>query len=358
MIEIECFADIFGTMVEKYVEPSTWDWTIGEDMFTNDYIRSMSNPLDKEDPEEYERLYWVDVDNCIPEGDEDDPDYNDLCGVHTNCAVQNHWFYQLSNFITPEKAAKIAYWNLCYYLTPLSDYDDAREGSINAATSLYGLCSYEYIQVMNTWAFETVGDPAPNPCVPTSVYITGPTKLNMGQPGTWVAHPSGGTGTYSYEWYVDYGSGWGGPYGTQSSFSTMMPDVEAMNLRVDVTSGSQQASDEHLVICRDCFGPMKSMKVSIFPNPAEEILNVTIDEEERIKNKNLSGEKVNSSNNDINDYSGDIIYTLYNIYGQVVYNRSTREKTIQINTGSLQKGHYILKIINKDSVISKQILIK
>ncbi|NQU81123.1 MAG: T9SS type A sorting domain-containing protein [Bacteroidetes bacterium] len=41
-----------------------------------------------------------------------------------------------------------------------------------------------------------------------------------------------------------------------------------------------------------------------------------------------------------------------------VYNNSTPEKTIKINTSSLQKGHYILKIIYKDSVISKQIMIK
>ncbi|GAH78816.1 unnamed protein product, partial [marine sediment metagenome] len=96
----------------------------------------------------------------------------------------------------------------------------------------------------------------------------------------------------------------------------------------------------------------------IYPNPAEDILNVTIDEEERIKNNNLSGEKVNSSDDTKNDYSGDIIYTLYNIYGQVVYNRSTREKTININTSGLQKGHYVLKIISNDSVVSKQIMIK
>ena len=356
----ESFADIFGTMVERYAEPSTWDWTFAEDAFTSYYYRSMSNPNIREHPDTYDGTWWINVDNCIPAGG---PFGNDYCWVHTNCGVQNHWFYLLSDVIGSypigeTKAAKIAYWNLCYYLWDLSDYDDAREGSINAAASLYGECSTEYISTMDAWAAVGVGDPAPDPCnPPLYVYITGPTKLNMGQPGTWVAHPSGG-GTYSYEWYVDYGSGWGGPYGTQSSFFTIMPDIESMNLRVDVTSGSQQASDQHLVICLDCYGPMKSMKVGIFPNPAKDILNVTIDEEERIKNKNLSGEKVNSFNNDKNDYSGDIIYTLYNIYGQVVYNNSTREKTIKINTSGLQKGHYVLKIIYDDSVISKQIMIK
>ncbi|MQY80090.1 MAG: T9SS type A sorting domain-containing protein [Bacteroidetes bacterium] len=35
-----------------------------------------------------------------------------------------------------------------------------------------------------------------------------------------------------------------------------------------------------------------------------------------------------------------------------------QEKQIRINTADLPKGHYVLKIIHNDSVISKQIMIK
>ncbi|MCD6566890.1 MAG: M4 family metallopeptidase [Bacteroidales bacterium] len=377
---MESFSDIFGEVIEYYTLGNN-DWIMGTNLI-NEVKRSLQNPhlydayISTEIYNDGCNITGFDFDYLqeypISYHDNNWYPYNNSIGAHINLSVQNKWFYLLANGGTQNgvtvsgigiyKAARITYTNLVDNIGIGSTYPTAREGTIDVAETLYGECSPEYISTMNAWAAVNVGDPAPDPCdppdPPLNVYITGPTKLNMGQPGTWYAHPSGGTGSYSYEWYVDFGWGWGGPYGTQSYYTTMMPDVEAMNLRVDVTSGYQQASDQHLVICLDCFGPMKSMKVDIFPNPAKDILNVTIDEEERIKNINLSGEKVNSSNNDKNDYSGDIIYTLYNIYGQVVYNRSTREKTIKINTSGLQKGHYVLKIISNDSVVSKQIMIK
>jgi len=182
----------------------------------------------------------------------------------------------------------------------------------------------------------------------------------MGEYGTWFAHPSGGTGSYSYKWYADYGLGWGGPYGHQASYTDRMMPVEdymAMDLRVDVTSGDQQASDVYLVICLDCFGGQ--MSALIYPNPAEDFLNVIIEDKESYSmNSTLKNKKTDDPPKQQNEFGDDIIYTLYNNYGQVVYNKKTKKKRIQINTGNLQKGHYILKIINKDSVISKQIMIK
>jgi len=280
-----------------------------------------------------------------------------------NSGVQNKWFYLLAvgdehngiivNGIGRNKALTIAYRNMIT-LNTNDDFYDSREGAIYSASYIYGHCSPEYISTMNAWAAVGVGDPAPDPCSQLSVYITGPTKLNMGEAGTWYAHPSGGTGSYSYEWYTDFGWGWGGPYGTQSYFTTMMPDVEAMNLRVDVTSGTQQASDEHLVICLDCFGLMKA---DIYPNPADDILNVTIEEAESIESETLKGKKMDGSSKDKNEYSGDIIYTLINNYGQVVYNNRTNEKRIRINTSNIPEGIYILKIVLKDGIITKQVVI-
>ncbi|MBA7532170.1 hypothetical protein ES705_24396 [subsurface metagenome] len=213
---------------------------------------------------------------------------------------------------------------------------------------------------MDAWAAVDVGDPAPDPCdpppPPLSVYITGPQMLYYGDYGTWVAHPSGGTGTYSYDWYVDNGWGWEGPYGHQASYTDrMMPVEDWMELRVDVTSGEQQESGMHLVICMDCFGGQ--MSALIYPNPAEDFLNVIIeDKESEIINSTLKSKRKTSKFT--NGYSGDIIYTIYNNYGQNVFTCKTKEKQIRINTADLPKGHYVLKIIYNDSLISKQIMIK
>jgi len=350
----ESFSDIFGTMVERYAEPSTWDWTIAEDAFTSYYYRSMSNPNIRYHPDSYGGLYWHDVSNCNPEVD---PDH---CYVHSNNGVQNHWFYLLSIAITPEKAARIAYKNLCNYLTPLSDYDDAREGSINAARSLYGECSDEYISTMNAWAAVGVGDPAPDPCnpPPLSVYITGPEMLYFGDYCTWYANASGGTGNYSYDWYIRYEYQWMGPLGHHASYSDWVyPLHDYIDLRVDVTSGEQQQSAYYFVWCMDCEGGM--MKASVYPNPSDDFLIVNIEEtDSETNNATLKSKRVESSQGIKKGLSDEFVFILYNNFGQAVYNKRTREKSIQINTSNLQKGHYILKIIHNDSVISKQIMIK
>lgn len=375
---MESFSDVFGEVIEYYTLGSN-DWIMGTNL-RNEVKRSLQNPLNYDvyiatntyydgcDIVNHSFAYFQDY--PISYHDANWYPYNNSTGAHINCSVQNKWFYLLANGGTQNgvtvngigiyKAAQITYNNLVNYIGISSTYPTGREGAINAATSLYGECSPEYISTMDAWAAVGVGDPAPDPCdppdPPLNVYITGPTKLDMGESGTWYAYPSGGTGSYSYEWYTDFGWGWGGPYGTQSYFTTMMPDVEAMNLRVDVTSGTQQASDEHLVICLDCFVPLK---VGIYPNPADDILTVKVeDTENETTNSSLKNKALNNYPGKKKEFGGNIIYTLYNNYGQVVYNNSTREKTIKINTSSLQKGHYVLKIIYNDSVISKQIMIK
>jgi|GEM_PF-5914026 len=152
----ESFSDIFGTTFERiYENNQNPDWLIGEDLAIG-HIRSMSNPNSKFDPDTYGGTYWT-------AGG----------GVHTNSGVQNHWYYLLTDGgsgtndlgnsysvsgIGLTKAAAIAYRSLTEKLTdPNSDYADAREASICAATDLYGDCSNEVQQVMNAWHAVGVG---------------------------------------------------------------------------------------------------------------------------------------------------------------------------------------------------------
>lgn len=157
----ESFADIFGTMVERYVEgDANYDWKMGEDR--GNHIRNLSDPHAHNDPHTYKGTYWY-------------TGSGDNGGVHTNSGVQNYWFYLLSeggsgtndkgdsyqvSGIGEVKARKIAYRSLAYYLTSNSKYIDARKGSIKAAKDLYGACSFEAQQVSKAWYAVGVGKTA------------------------------------------------------------------------------------------------------------------------------------------------------------------------------------------------------
>ena len=149
----EAYSDIFGTAIEFYAK--TGNWTIGEDMGW--IIRNMANPKAKGDPDTYmgTNYYIGTADNG---------------GVHTNSGVLNHWFYLTSvggsgvndnqdTFqvvgVGIDTAAAIAFRTLTIYLTPNSQYADARFYSIKSATDLYGPCSPAVAAVTN--AFYAVG---------------------------------------------------------------------------------------------------------------------------------------------------------------------------------------------------------
>jgi hypothetical protein len=101
------------------------------------------------------------------------------------------------------------------------------------------------------------------------------------------------------------------------------------------------------------------LKASVYPNPSDDLITINVEEPEIL----TDDEKFQNKKSDVllrqSDLSKDeIIYTMYNNFGQVVYTNSTLERTIQIDITGLQRGHYILKIIHQDAVLTKQILIK
>lgn len=158
----ESFSDIFGTAIEFYADPATGDYYIGEDFnLTGNGFRSMANPNIFDHPDTYYGTYWA------PLGGGDNG------GVHTNSGVQNFWWYLLSeggtgtndnNFdysvegLGRDTATIIAFRNLRYYLTEMSEFIDARHGSVRAAEDLYGNCSYEAQQTTKAWRAVGVGN--------------------------------------------------------------------------------------------------------------------------------------------------------------------------------------------------------
>jgi len=145
----ESFSDIFGELVENYTL-GTNDWLVHSDIHNvNNAIRDFATPSNFFQPDTFlVDQYWYDG-------------FSDCGGVHINSGVHNHWFYLLAvggknvTGIGLEKAAAIVFRNLTYYLFPTAHFTDAKTGSLQAAEDLYGVNSYEKLQVQKAW--EAIG---------------------------------------------------------------------------------------------------------------------------------------------------------------------------------------------------------
>lgn len=150
----ESFSDIFGFMVERRAQAGVFDWRMGEDAFQeNGGIRDLVNPNLYGDPAFVGQPgFWT----------------GDNADVHTNSGVPNRWFSILSNGgfqngvnVNPigiDNAALIAWHTLVFNLGQSSNFNDARNASINVARWLFGECSNELIQTTQAWAAVGVGN--------------------------------------------------------------------------------------------------------------------------------------------------------------------------------------------------------
>lgn len=156
----ESFSDIFGVSVEAFANNNVLNWIMGEDATPNgNGIRSMSNPNSFSDPDTYLGTHYY-------TGTQDNG------GVHTNSGVQNFWYYLLTeggsgtndisnvynvNGLGIVDASRIAFRNNTIYLTPNSDYQDARFYAVQSAIDLFGACSPEVMSTTNAWYAVGVG---------------------------------------------------------------------------------------------------------------------------------------------------------------------------------------------------------
>jgi bacillolysin len=122
------------------------DWLLGEDVWTpkiaGDALRSLENPNLYDQPKTMSEYHYLNSDQ-------------DNGGVHVNSGIPNYTFYLLATDIGRSKAGQISFRAFTLYLTSKSQFIDARDGMVQAATDLYGKDSNEVNAVMN--AFQEVG---------------------------------------------------------------------------------------------------------------------------------------------------------------------------------------------------------
>ncbi|MFN8395333.1 MAG: PKD domain-containing protein [Bacteroidia bacterium] len=195
----EGFSDIFGKAVEHYARPSQTSWLLSPECTFGQGIRSMADPKVFNNPSCYQGQYWsVGLD------------------PHYSSGVPNKWFYilvvgesgtnDLGNAYNVTglgyaKAEAIAFRTLTTYLTPGSQFADARFYAIQSAADLYGYCSPEVIATTNAWYAVGVGGPW-NPVAQAAFSVHPRNHCTVPATVTFT-NSSNGVGTY----FWDFGDG-------------------------------------------------------------------------------------------------------------------------------------------------------
>jgi Zn-dependent metalloprotease len=189
----EGFSDIWGAAVEHYsgLAGAKQNFRLAEEIFpSSGFLRDMQNPNLGGQPDTYFGTLWspTTLGGCPFSSS----NVNDNCGVHTNSGVINKWFYILVQGETGTNDNGDAYsvtglnWTKAEQITYLteqnltanSNYAATRSAAINAATTLFGACSNEVIQVTNAWFAVGVGTSAN--CLPRVEFANGITTTAEG----------------------------------------------------------------------------------------------------------------------------------------------------------------------------------
>ncbi|WP_051931608.1 M4 family metallopeptidase [Clostridium sp. KNHs214] len=123
----ESFSDVFG----YFIEGENNDWLMGEDCYTpntpGDALRSLA------DPTLYDQPAHMDNYRNLPNTQQ-----GDWGGVHINSGIPNKAFYLAATSINDNsKLQQIYYRALTLYLTQYSQFIDAKNALVQAATDLY-----------------------------------------------------------------------------------------------------------------------------------------------------------------------------------------------------------------------------
>jgi bacillolysin len=169
----ESLADCFGAMVER--KNGADGWRLGEDVMKGNFyptgaLRDLANP-NNGGRSLNDNGYQPGTMNQYYSGSEDN------YGVHINSGVPNNAFYRFATAsgMTKEKAEKVYYRALTFYLTRTSKFLDLRRAVIQSATDLKnsGITDADINNAKA--AFDAVGISDPNAPNPSTTPTTTPT---------------------------------------------------------------------------------------------------------------------------------------------------------------------------------------
>ncbi|WP_452598853.1 M4 family metallopeptidase [Pontimicrobium sp. MEBiC01747] len=316
----ESYSDIWGACVEFFADPTKSTWELGEDI--NFVIRSLSNPNAHNQPDTYLGTYWY-------------TGSGDHGGVHTNSGVNNFWFYLLSQGgsgtndnsdfysvtgIGITKAAKIAYRTESVYLSASSNYNDAKNFSIQAAADLYGVGSMEWNSVKAAWCAVGVGVCCPSDLTITANVSSASTDnqeaVNSITASNTIA--SGANAVYHAGNEVLLTSDFDALNGSQ--FRAHIEGCTGNFVLKQGASEEETETKEELVLNDDTINSLK-----VYPNPTKGIINI------KLKSSLLDNATIN----------------VYSFNGAQVYTNTIQRKNVsnhELDLSKFQAGIYIIKV--------------
>ncbi len=342
----ESFSDIFGTAVEFFAKPADANWLLGDEISTTgDPIRNMENPNAEGDPDTYQGTNWY-------------SGSGDNGGVHTNSGVQNFWFHLLSDGgngtndngdiynvtgIGIENAEAIAYRNLTVYLTRNSNFEDAREGSIEAASDLFGKCSNVLTQVINAW--NAVGVDGPS-SVSTDIYAC----ASIADETIYIASNNIYAGNYCSVGTTTINSGRtvifraGNTIRLNPGFQAQLGCTFKANVLNCGSGVLRSASITNNIVYEE----------SNFKNSNQEQLSDINNQQDYIVYPNPTTGQVNI---EIDNYkTNSISISVYDFSGSLILNSVAHQSNITINLSDKASGIYFMRIFDGNNTVTKKII--
>ncbi|GAA3948565.1 hypothetical protein GCM10022406_32960 [Hymenobacter algoricola] len=163
-----------------------------------------------------------------------------------------------------------------------------------------------------------------------------------------VGAASGGTGAYTYRWYID-ATRTGNSYqlaGTGATFGVCMNSYSSLILvKLEVTSGAQQAVAEYYA--------SPQFREALYPNPADEYVDIAPEQVGAAAAKVAGATPVSAAT------PAPMDVTVYNARGKVVYTaEGLTDPLLHLNTRSWPAGLYQVKVRQGKSVTQRQLSVQ
>lgn len=194
-------------------------------------------------------------------------------------------------------------------------------------------------------------------CNPLSVAITSlvytnacTSSSNRPNYAQWTAQASGGTGPYTYAWYLDYGGTgtYQGPAGSGATFGLCLNGYSRLVVaKVVVTSGNASAEAVYYA---------QPQSFAVYPNPASDYVEVasTVAAPSQRLDAVTPAAKHTSAASEV---AGSAISAvrIYDSYGKLWLEQPGQEaKTVRLRVGALPAGFYVVHILSGGAVVSRQ----
>jgi Zn-dependent metalloprotease len=151
----ESWSDVMGDFIRQWHDQGadkfatvagaqSADWFIGDECFTpgkdGDGLRSLAHPgtAYPGDPQPADMAHYKKM-------------WSDNGGVHINSGIPNHAAYEVAQKIGSQDTAKIWYKAMTSYMKPNSQFMDAANDTVRAATDLFGASSPQVQAVKDGW---------------------------------------------------------------------------------------------------------------------------------------------------------------------------------------------------------------